>query len=156
MQAHASTTDIITDPDISHLLPLPKASTNAVQYMVKTRVLTSPEQATLHYVYLVDIPQTDFPGEFTTAAAYAREKAPYDTATGLVIENPTALLQPFLDAPGLLTASADEIANDGNNLIILIGDEGKHEFIAFETATVLGGGQYRLNNVWRGLMDTPP
>jgi hypothetical protein len=80
------------------------------------------------------------------AIAYAREKEPYDTATGLVLD--TISDETTLAA---LAADAGDIESNGKNLV-LVGTE----LMSFESATSLGGGQVRLNNVWRGLCDTVP
>lgn len=84
-----------------------------------------------------------FPGRALVDTAYSRALDPYDTATGLVIK----------DIVGYTPASAGVVAiqNQGKNLF-LIGTE----LCAYESATDLGSGRWRLNNVWRGLLDTAP
>lgn len=110
-----------------------------------------------------DVPLQTFPFTATVATAYARTAAPYDTATGLVIENVgggrvgsttgTAWLAELIAAGAVSSTEIEQ----GENLMIAIGADGvENEFFAFESVVDLGGGQYRLTNVWRGLFDTVP
>lgn len=88
-----------------------------------------------------DAPVRVFPGTFTVSTSYARSVGPYDTGTGLVIDDVTGWTP--------TAATATQIATEGRNLI-QIGDE----LLAFETVT--GSGPYTLGNVWRGVLDTVP
>lgn len=90
-----------------------------------------------------DSPDVPYPGAFEVASDYQRELDPYDTTTGLIIQG-------LVSEEGLQTATAFDIQNQGKNLI-LVDDE----IMAYESFTDLGGGVLRLNNVWRGLLDTP-
>ncbi len=74
--------------------------------------------------------------------AYAKEEGPYyDVSTGLIIKN--------ISDVTVLRTSTEEDIRAGKNTLLVGG-----EFISYETFTDLTGGRYRLNNVWRGLMDT--
>lgn len=75
---------------------------------------------------------------------YSKLDEPYDTTTGLRVDTLSSDLT-------LETATATEIREEGKNLI-LVDDE----LMAFESFTDIGGGVYRLDNVWRGLLDTVP
>jgi hypothetical protein len=84
-----------------------------------------------------------YPFRAVVETAYGRGLDPYDTSTGLRI---SGLADPTI----LFTATALEIRNSGKNMIIV-----GREIMAYETFTDMGSGVYRLNNVWRGLLDTP-
>jgi hypothetical protein len=77
--------------------------------------------------------------------AYSRTAEPYDTATGLRIT-----LDPFSSLPNF-GATAAEIAK-GKRSIVYVGGE----IMAFETLTFISGFTWRLDDVWRGLLDTVP
>lgn len=79
-------------------------------------------------------------------AIYPRDQEPYDTTMGLRIYDVNG--RTFEDA------TATEIQEYGKNLILVTGARGA-ELMAFESATDMGSGVYKLNNVWRGLLDTP-
>lgn len=96
----------------------------------------------------VDMPGRVFPGTFTVETTYARTTSAYDTTTGLRIENVTGW------TPG--SATTTEIQVDGRNVIGVVDAHGNLELMAYESATDLGGGVWRLNNVWRGILDTVP
>lgn len=84
-----------------------------------------------------------YPARAQVNLAYSRTLDPYDTTTGLQIKNVS-------DVNVLNATSVDGVRIQGKNLI-LVGSE----FMGYETFTSLGSGVYRLNNVWRGLFDTP-
>jgi hypothetical protein len=166
LSREAATSGLLTDPETSHLLSMPRRSKNATQFSVATRGNLKNKFNNLINDWQTDIPLTDFPAEFTVAIDYPRELEPYDTTTGLIVENLLGLSRTMLilNAYGnvygtgtdIFTATASQIADDGRNMICLITSSGEMEFIAFESMSDLGNGRYRLNNVWRGLMDTPP
>ena len=85
--------------------------------------------------------------EFTKSAqvdsTYLKTEGPFDVSTGLVICGVSN------EASFLVTATEDEIREGGKNLF-KIGDE----FLSYESFTDLGGGRFRLNSIWRGLLDT--
>jgi hypothetical protein len=74
--------------------------------------------------------------------AYAKSNGPYfdSSGTGLVISPG--------DSSVLRNSTPAEVR--AGRSVILIGEE----YIAYENFTDLGGGSYRLTNVWRGLFDT--
>jgi hypothetical protein len=90
-----------------------------------------------------DAPSRAFPAGFTVDLAYARTTSAYDTSTGLRIRG--------LYGATLAAATGTQIATEGRNLI-MVGAE----IMAFETVTDLGGGDWLLGNVWRGVLDTAP
>lgn len=79
---------------------------------------------------------------------YPRTLDPYDTTTGLRINTASGL------PPG--PTSVAQIRDQGKALALVGSTPATAELIAFESYTDLGGGVYRLNNVWRGLLDTTP
>jgi hypothetical protein len=94
-----------------------------------------------------DIADKDFRAHAYTEHAevdteYDRADSPYDTTTGLIVKNVS-------DSSLLLSATSTEIQEKGKNLI-RVGNE----LMAFESVADLGSGRYRLNNVWRALIDT--
>lgn len=96
----------------------------------------------------VDMPGRVFPGTFTVETEYAKTTSAYDTTTHLRIENVAGW------TPG--SATTTEIQVDGRNVIGVVDAHGNLELMAYESATDLGGGVWRLNNVWRGILDTVP
>lgn len=127
----------------------------ATSYSLQSRLVGAPS-------YANDVIAQAWPTTARVATAYPYHIEPYDTTTGLVIEAVTGELATTFEPPGLLSpyspgdtitplsASAGSVAG-GANLIQVNG-----ELLAFESVTYLGGGQFRLNNVWRGLLDTAP
>lgn len=99
--------------------------------------------------FFADNGEIAFPATATVGVAYARTLDPYDTSTGLVVAGVTGIVPATLVA-GLFSV-VDQIAKQGANLV-RVGDE----IIAYETATDLGGGSWRLTKVWRGVLDTVP
>jgi hypothetical protein len=79
----------------------------------------------------------------TLSSNYSYSTEAYDTTVHLTVTASTDV------AAGFFTATATEIRNGGKNLLLIDG-----EILAYESATALGGSSYRLNNVWRGLLDT--
>lgn len=87
-----------------------------------------------------------FPTTALVATDYPATAAPYDTTTGLLLESVDEESGTvFAD----LFAAEDEIATTALNLALVGG-----EFIAFESVTDEGGGQFKLHNVWRELLGT--
>lgn len=128
-----------------YVLDLAVASLNAFQLTTET---CRPGAVTFLNPRTSDVPRRTFPRAATVAVAYARELEPYDTTTGLVIGNLEG------DQAAALVAEAPVGSSEmmwGANLI-LVG----REVMAYTSVTDLGGGQVRLNNVWRGLLDTAP
>lgn len=126
------------DAQRGYYLALPEGSDS--RYRVDAAIDGEPEEA--------DAPARAFPATFTTGLSYARATDPYDVAVGIVVEN--------LAGGTFQTATAAQIQVTGRNLIALFDDDGHHEVLAYEAAADLGGGQYQLQNVWRGLLDTVP
>ncbi len=81
-------------------------------------------------------------------AAYGSATAAVDN-TGILVINATGSSN--LDK--LQAATAAEIANGSNLFLVIEGT--KVEIMAFESYTLVSGN-YQLNNVWRGLLDTVP
>lgn len=97
-----------------------------------------------------DISPQRFPTTATVAVAYPRTAEPYDTSVGLVVENIGGEFGNATDFLALV-ATPTQIRDGGYNLFLL-----DDEFISFESVTSLGGGQYRLNNIGRGELDSTP
>jgi hypothetical protein len=93
-----------------------------------------------------DLGPLPFHGHALVDLAYARTAEPYDTSTGLRIRAVSGVT--------LAGATSAEIALGAN--LICVGSGDTAEFMAFETVTDLGGGDYLLEDVWRGLLDTAP
>lgn len=97
-----------------------------------------------------DVPRSS-PSRALTVNPIARETEPYDTTTGIVIDTCTGPLFSLYN----FTTIAGSSSNVQNTMIVVVDAAGNSEIMGYETATALGGGQYRLNHVWRGLLDTP-
>ncbi|MBA3421641.1 MAG: hypothetical protein H0U12_07080 [Thermoleophilaceae bacterium] len=107
--------------------------------------------------YASDVSSQTWSTTGVLTANYARTLAPYDTTTGITISGVSGQLATAFETnasasiyDGGLAASVGQVAGGAN--LVQVGDE----LLAFESVTVLGGGAYRLNNVWRGLHDTAP
>lgn len=122
----------------SHLYYLPeKPSAANVAYLPRV----SEDNGT---TYGNDNDYTLFAPTARLAAAYTEQGTDeYDTSVGINIDTVS-------DTSALTTQAVIDIrAGEG---LILINDE----ILAYESFTDLGGGSYRLNNVWRGCLDTVP
>lgn len=97
----------------------------------------------------VDALDCDFAPTGTLQAAYPQlSVGDVDSSNSLVIEN-------LVDKSAIVAASHLAIAAEGATLAILGDPSGNHEWIAFQSITT-GSSTVTLNNVWRGLLDTPP
>lgn len=138
MLAKAFAAGYVNSPDVQRIMAAAKSDGIAYSYAEQTFSLFS-------FAPSIDVPWSLFNGAGKVQAIYARDKDPYDTVTGLYIYG--------LDARGIVaatrTATAESIRSNGANLI-QVGDE----IMAYESGTDMGSGVYRLNNVWRGLLDT--
>jgi hypothetical protein len=85
----------------------------------------------------------------TLVNSYAENTADFDT-TGF-------LIQSVVDPANIVAAVQSDIQNYGRGLALIQGaTPAGDEIIGFQTFTDLGGGQYRVDDVRRGLMDTLP
>lgn len=138
MLAKAFAAGYVNSPDVQRIMAAAKSDGIAYSYAEQTFSLFS-------FAPAIDVPWSLFNGAGKVQAIYARDKDPYDTVTGLYLYG--------LDARGIVaatrTATAESIRSNGANLI-QVGDE----IMAYESGTNMGSGVYRLNNVWRGLLDT--
>lgn len=83
----------------------------------------------------------------TLVNSYTGATADIEASNLLVLQNLVGLTQ--------LTAASATLIAQGLNLALLQGaTEDADEIIGWESLTDLGGGQYRLGNVHRGLLDT--
>lgn len=145
LQQQAVNAARISNVDVQHAWHLAVAGTNDGSYQGRL----STDAAT----FVADNGLIAFPGTATVGLAYGRQFDPYDTAihpdttTGILLTGVT-LVTPATLVAGAYTV-ADQISKQGANLV-LVGSE----IIAYETATDLGGGSWRLDRVWRGLLDT--
>lgn len=97
-----------------------------------------------------ELPNSPFTSYGTLAADYPQlSTTDYDT-TGFTVENAT--LPEDIEA-----GTPAEIAAMGGGLF-LVGDPAtlNHEWMAAQSVTDNGDGTVTLDNVWRGLLDTPP
>jgi hypothetical protein len=109
-------------------------------------------------VFQLDQGLHSFPPKAIVETAYSSANDPYDTTVGLRINNVS-------DSSLLVAATANDISNYGKNLAI-IGPAmrgagasfafGIGEIIGYESVTDMGGGVWKLNNIYRGLLDTVP
>jgi hypothetical protein len=136
LQRQAWGQGLVSSPDVQRVLAGVRPDDSALLWNETTDDTSGAD---------VDVPLQAFPTTALVQASYARELEPYDTTTGLVIQS----VKGTLAVPG--TATAAQIHTTGKNLV-LVGAE----LMAYESVTDLGGGQYRLNNVWRALLDTAP
>jgi hypothetical protein len=121
--------------DRQHLMHWAHPADDATAY--RARVQVGPSAA-------LDVGWRAFHTRAKVETTYARTAAPYDTTTGLRINN-------FVQGPTFLGAATTAEIQGGKNLVLVGG-----EIIAYESTTDIGGGVTRLNNVWRGLLDTVP
>lgn len=151
-EAHAQ--GLINDPDMTRMFALPLPSENAIEFYVNSKQ-PGPTNGIVPNLILQDVPRQPFPSTMQVAASYSRVLEPYDTTTGMVVNNFVG--RGGENTPSFVgrTATFDTISNYGRNFICVMRANGDHEFMAYESVTDLGGGSYRLNNVWRGLLDTP-
>lgn len=93
---------------------------------------------------------TPFTPTATLVNAYAEDTADVDTAVEIIVQS-------VVDAEDIAGASAADIETFGLGLALIQGATAlEDEIIGFEGFTDLGGGQYRLETVHRGLLDTLP
>ncbi|MEQ1734887.1 MAG: phage tail protein, partial [Rhodoglobus sp.] len=109
-----------------------------------------------------DVPQHFFEPYAYVQTDYPRTADPYDTTTGLVVNNVSQIFATrwtdVIADQATIVDIDSEVRNNLQNIIHVIapGQRSGGELMAFESITDLGGGSYRLNRVWRGLMDTVP
>lgn len=72
----------------------------------------------------------------------------YNTA-GFVVED-------VVDADQIVAGDVTSIPTEGSSLAIIGDPNGNHEWIAFEGFVDNEDGTVDLDNIWRGLLDTPP
>lgn len=93
-----------------------------------------------------DAPELPYLAHFLLASPYQYDTAVYDTTVEITVSATAEEAAAYFR-----TATTTEISLYGKNLI-LVDDE----VMAYESATDIGGGFWRLNNIWRGLLDTTP
>jgi hypothetical protein len=162
LTSRAQVAGLVTGTDNSYLMPLVQATTNAIKYKLLAHKPSTEFQAnTILYFWQTEIPPRAFPTTFRVRTAYDRVNEPYDTSVGLqidtLIKDSGVLQLSFADVVinPLPSATENDIRLFGKNLVCLVTPSGEEEYIAFESATDNTGGNYTLNNVWRGLLDTP-
>ena len=128
-------------PHLTHLASKPGSSVR--QYLAEN---SEDGGAT----YTGDTLQCNFVGTATLETAYGYDTEPYDTVKRIRLQNLT-------DVTALRTALESDIRAFGANLVMIVSEDRTiEEIVAFETFDDLGSGVYRLNGVWRGLLDTVP
>lgn len=109
-------------------------------------------QGTIGYdAYLnseVSAEDLDFTATGTLLNDYEQLTDPTDNGGTLILEDVT-------DKSAIGAAGAGDIAALGSNLALIVSSAGV-EWIAFESATNNIDDTITLNNVWRGVLDTPP
>ncbi len=134
----AITADLAVDADSSHVLHM------AVQPTLLEISFEAQVSEDAGVTYGSDVVSASFCHSALVDTIYVEENAPYDTTVGLILKSIT-------DSSILGSATDADIRSLGDNLI-LVGDE----LMSYGSFTDLGGGDYKLNNVWRGLLDTVP
>ena len=154
-------TTIWTDPLAGEAVDAPFSAVGEIPYFIQRDstprifgVAERPDATHIAYDGAIDGEtdslNADFAPSGTLQAALDQlSGTDYDT-TGFIVESMT-------DPDVIEAGSAATIANEGAGLAI-IGSPSSltHEFIAFESVTDNEDGTVTLDNVWRGLMDTPP
>ncbi|MEO7895903.1 MAG: LamG-like jellyroll fold domain-containing protein [Pseudolysinimonas sp.] len=135
----------LTNPDVQRILAVARPDDDASRFRVIDRPTGPGFLAT-------DLSSRQFSPSATVAAAYGAELEPFDDSIGLIVTN----FVPNDNVAAAIFAQSftpTQIANSGFTLIYING-----EILAFELSTDLGGSpkQWRLDNVWRGLLDTRP
>ena len=116
-------------------------------------VASRPDSAHIAYDGALDGEVDALGAEFTPTGTLQADLAQlaetdYNT-TGFTVEN-------VVDSDEIEAGTAALIASEGASLALLGDPSGDHEWIAFESYTDNGDGTVVLDNVWRGLLDTPP
>lgn len=151
---------IWTDPLGGNALDAVNASVGEIPYWFQRDdvprvfgVAGKPDSTHVSYDGLLNSTDTES-GDFTptgtlAAALHQVSGTDYNTA-GFNVAGVS------VDADLIEAGTATTIATQGAGLA-LIGDAGgNHEWISFESVTDNGSGSVTLDNVWRGLLDTPP
>ena len=86
-----------------------------------------------------------------------------DVATSLFFDNEDLVSDDIafssdelLNGRWILASTADDVLSGRNLLLIEGATQADDEFVAWEDITDLGGGDFRLDNIHRGMMDTRP
>jgi hypothetical protein len=151
--AQLANVGIAADPDAPVVLSCATPDDGADKYEQQTYYPKTVVQSVtaLNQTFTTDIPGRTFPVTFTLVNNYPRINEPYDTTSNqLVVTN----LKNWTLSVGFENLGA----TDGTLQFALVTPSGQVEIVSCETITNLGGSptQYRLNNVWRGLIDTVP
>lgn len=97
----------------------------------------------------VDVLAADFTPTGTLQAALDQlAETDYNTA-GFTVEN-------VVDSDLIEAGDTTSIPAEGASLALIGNPSGVHEWIAFESVTDNLDGTVDLDNIWRGLLDTPP
>jgi hypothetical protein len=137
----------INTPEYQYILGLAAPRDTTDRYAVVTQVSLFPGQPPSGPA-VSDIPLVDVPMTATVETLYAKESAPYDTTVGLRLQG---MQHGTISSLTSRTWTEQEIFVYGYGLIIV-----DDEIMGYESCTDLGGGVFRLNRVWRALMDTTP
>lgn len=126
----------ITDPAAQRVLASGTPDDAATMFEERTALVLGGVFSTP----LPDVAPGAFKRSARVAVAYAKTLEPYDTTTGLVVDTISGI--------PITTGSSFGLGN----ALVIVGSE----LISYDSATDLGGGQWRLNNVWRANLDTGP
>lgn len=169
MARRARLSGIVGSEDSPRLMAIAPPSLNTKRMYTSTRVrpTNTPKKPTkkptklqskidiLNGLYSKDLPMVAFPVMFEVQTALSRTEEPY-IATGLRITNINDVNDSdFTIDFASLTGTETSIRNNGAPMVLIVNPDGTHEFMCFETCALQSPGVYRLDGLWRGLMDTP-
>lgn len=140
VQARARDEGILPDITLQHLMYLAAPNPGDAGYR------GNASAASTGGTEVWDTPDRNFPLRATVETEVSATSGPYDTVTGIRVSN--------VVGGTIAAASVANIASYGYNLVLIGDDPDTGELVAFETVTDMGGGVFRLNNVWRDILDT--
>lgn len=155
-----STSTVWTDPLGNEAVDAPSAALGEVPYWFQRDsvprvfgVAEKPDSTHVAYSGALDNGDTAS-AEFTPTGTLQADlgqlsETDYDT-TGFVVEAVA------IDADLIEAGTATTIATQGAGLFLIGDPASDHEWIAAESVTDNLDGTVTLDNVWRGLLDTPP
>lgn len=148
--------NFISDPDAPLVMALATPDDAADGYECQTyspRTAVQGINALSGNSFHTDVIKHVFPPSFTLVNNYSRILEPYDTTSNQLVI--TSLANWPQATYGVFETS---VLGNGFTQLALVTAGGQVEIVAFDSVTNLGGSptQYRLNGVWRALLDTVP
>ena len=156
-----STSTIWTDPLGGNAVDAPHAAVGEIPYWFQRdnvpRVFgmaEKPDATHVAYDGVLDGDTDVLDASFTPTGTLVADldqlaNSDYDT-TGFVVENVD------FGADLIEAGTATTIATEGAGLFLIGDPTGDHEWLAAESVTDNNDGTVTLDNVWRGVLDTPP